>query len=289
MSRRILGQMRTRLARAGGSDAVLTLRDRAKAWRVPATERDAFAEVERYCMFVGYPRSGHSLTGSLLGAHPDIVVAHELDALRLVAAGLDRDRLFSLILANDRAFTRGGRRWEGYGYEVPGQWQGRYRRLRVIGDKKGGMSSLRIQRRPELLPLLEEVADVPVHLIHHVRNPFDNIATLSTRHGWPLGSTIELYFSLCATVCGCRGEVEPDRWIDVCHEELVASPRPVLTRLCQFLGLGIDVTYLDACAETVFESPRRSRDQVHWTATDVAQVQRGIERWDFLTGYGPDT
>jgi hypothetical protein len=240
-------------------------------------------------MFVGYPRSGHSLSGSLLDAHPDMVIAHELDALRLVAARVDRDRLFSLILANDRAFTGRGRRWEGYTYEVPGQWQGRVRRLRIIGDKKAGMSAFRLGRRPELLTRLQQVVEVPVHLVHHVRNPFDNIATLSTRHGWPLGSTIELYFSLCATVGWCRSEVGSDQWIDVRHEDLVASPRPALGRLCRFLGQEPDDGYLDACAAMVFDSPRRTRDQVHWTAHDVARVQRGVERWDFLAGYDRDT
>jgi hypothetical protein len=289
MSRRALRQLQARVDRAVRSDRALTARDRARAWRVPAPERAAFAGVERYCMFVGYPRSGHSLSGSLLDAHPDMVIAHELDALRLVAARVDRDRLFSLVLANDRAFTQRGRRWEGYAYEVPGQWQGRVRRLRVIGDKKAGMSTYRLGRRPELLASLQELVQVPVHLVHHVRNPFDNIATLSIRHGWPLGSAIELFFSLCATVSWCRAEIGAGRWIDVRHEDLVASPRPVLSGLCRFLGQEPDDGYLDACAAVLFDAPRRTRDQVRWTADDVARVRRGVERWDFLAGYDADT
>ena len=46
-----------------------------------------FETIQLYCMFVGYPRSGHSLVGTLLDAHPDIVIAHELDALRHIRAG----------------------------------------------------------------------------------------------------------------------------------------------------------------------------------------------------------
>jgi hypothetical protein len=89
-----------------------------------ARQRDLFDQVERYCMFLGYPRSGHSLVGSLLDAHPDVVIAHELDALRLLRLRFGRDQLYALILANDRSFTAAGRRWTGSDDTVPGGWQG---------------------------------------------------------------------------------------------------------------------------------------------------------------------
>ena len=38
-------------------------------------------EVERVCLFIGHPRSGHSLVGAMLDAHPDLCIAHELDML----------------------------------------------------------------------------------------------------------------------------------------------------------------------------------------------------------------
>ena len=41
-------------------------------------------------MFIGYPRSGHSLIGSLLDVHPNAIVAHELDALKFVGAGFGK-------------------------------------------------------------------------------------------------------------------------------------------------------------------------------------------------------
>src|SRR5688572_9593174 len=73
----------------------------------------ALADVRGYCMFVGYPRSGHSLVGSLLNAHPNVVIAHELDALKYVERGVSRGGLFSLILRRDRRFAEMGRRWTG--------------------------------------------------------------------------------------------------------------------------------------------------------------------------------
>lgn len=100
-------------------------------------ERKRFADIETYRMFVGYGRSGHSLVGALLDAHPEAVIAHELDAARYFRAGFTRNQVYWLILRNDRAFARGGAtaRIE-YTYAIPNQWQGRHRRLRVIGDTR---------------------------------------------------------------------------------------------------------------------------------------------------------
>ncbi len=86
---------------------------------VPATlgglrHAKTFDTVERFCLFIGYPRSGHSLVGSLLDAHPNVVLAHELDALRYVAAGYRRKQLYWMILRRDAEFTRSGRRWTGF-------------------------------------------------------------------------------------------------------------------------------------------------------------------------------
>jgi len=113
-------------------------------------------------MFVGYPRSGHSLIGSLLAAHPDMVIAHELDALRLPRLGFRRNQLYALILASDRSFTTAGRRRTGSDYTAPTRWRGTSRRLDVIGDKKGGQSTRRLHDRPELLDRLRRTVQVPV-------------------------------------------------------------------------------------------------------------------------------
>ena len=67
-----------------------------------------FEGVQAYVMFVGYPRSGHSLVGALLDAHPDAIVAHELDALKYLQAGFGRDQLFALLLRHQRAASPPG-------------------------------------------------------------------------------------------------------------------------------------------------------------------------------------
>ena len=248
--------------------------------------RRRFDDLQAYCMFIGYPRSGHSLLGALLDAHPEAVIAHEADVLRYVQAGFRRLQVFSLILENSRGY--GTRREIVYDYTVPGQWQGRYRRLRVIGDKKGGRSTRRLAASPKLLQRLRQTVGVPVRFVHVARNPFDNIATIFERSspGRGLDAAVSEYLALCATVQELRQRLGAGAMLDVRHETLLASPHQSLQQACAFLGLEEEPAYLDACAGILYAAPRRTRHHVEWPREQVDRVERAIERFEFLAGYG---
>ena len=88
--------------------------------------REAFQHLETFCTFIGYPRSGHTLIGSLIDAHPNALVADELNALRFIDAGFSRNQICYLMLRNSQKSAAAGRERTGYRYDVPGQWQGRH-------------------------------------------------------------------------------------------------------------------------------------------------------------------
>jgi len=245
-------------------------------------------DVEAYCMFLGYARSGHSLLGSLLDAHPNAVIAHELDALRYFRLGFTRKQVYSLILENSRRFAAGGCQAKvDYDYAVPNQYQGRYERLQVIGDKKGGRTTRRLAGNPALLERMRRRVGIRLRVIHVVRNPYDNIATMHHRtgEGRPLGEKVEYYLSLCETVSRLKQRLAPDELIDVRHEDVVARPEPSLTRVGTFLGLEMSTDYLRDCSSLLFPSPSRTRDRAPWTAALLDQVEREIQRHEFLQGY----
>jgi Sulfotransferase family len=244
-----------------------------------------FRDVRIYCMFIGYPRSGHSLLGALLDAHPRVVISHELDSLDLIGAGYGRLALFEAIIAHDAEFTRSGREWYGYDYRVPGEWQGRYDVLEVIGDKKGGGSTLLLAEHPDLLAGLRQVVKVPLRLIHHVRNPYDNVATIARRTSWTLDAALDHYLRLCSTVSSVLAGCDPTEVIEIRHEQLVQSLRPELGRVCEFLGVSPSPSYLDACASVVFPDARRTRDEAEWTPAAVDRVNAAIATYPFLSGY----
>ncbi len=244
-----------------------------------------FSDLERFCFFVGYARSGHTLVGTLLNAHPEMVVSHELDAVSYVRHSFRRSQLFSLILQRDQQFGSMGRNWSGYHYEVPDQFQGHFERLRVIGDKRARSSVLQIAKQPALLDKVRRTAKVPISVIHVTRNPFDNIATEARRHNMSLTQATEWYEQICKAVRVVRPLCDPAELVDVRYETFAAEPGPSLAELCGFLGVEASASYLEACAGIVWPSTNRTRDAVQWTTEERSGVERLIERYDVLHSY----
>lgn len=247
--------------------------------------RDALADLQSYLLFIGYPRSGHSLIGALLDAHPDMVVAHELDVLRYQAAGFDREQIAYLLIRNSELFASAGRGWGGYDYQVPGQWQGRFRKLRVLGDKKGGSTTLKLGLKPERLDHLEALFEQRARYLHVVRNPFDCIATIARRTGQDLDSVTGRFFEMCAINRSLKDRIPAERLFEIRHEDMLAQPAEQLRRICAFLQVAPEADYLAACAAIVTPARRPSREKLAWRAEQIAAVEDHIERYDFLAGY----
>ncbi len=255
------------------------LRSRARAER----ERATLAQLERFCLFVGYPRSGHSLVGSLLDAHPDVAISHELHVLRYLRYGFGRDQLLALILENAEQNAAAGRVQTGYGYAVPGMWQGRVRRLRVAGDKRGGTTVRKLVAQPERLETLRERMGVPLLLIHVVRNPFDSIArmALASPHRAPRELS-DHYFRMADGVARLR---ESESVRDVYHEAMIESPREELVALCDFLGAPAPDDYLDACAKIVWTRPQQTRREFAWPAGLREHIASRLGDYPFFARY----
>lgn len=271
------------------------LREDRQIWRMPwlwmasrhhaRLLRSEFLHTNTYAMFLGYPRSGHSLLGSLINAHPEALIAHELNALRYVQWGFPRDKLFALLVRRDHQFGQIGRRWSGYDYSIAGLWQGTWRKLRVIGDKRGGASTRLLHRRPYLLDKLRSRVGVPLRVFHHVRNPFDNIARMALVSGASLPAAVERYFRNVDWAMETIARLEPNELMDVYHERVTAEPRETLRAMLTHLGLDAEARWIDICARHVMPSPRRSRDEVEWPAALVRTVQQRIDAHAHLAGY----
>lgn len=237
-------------------------------------------------MFLGYPRSGHSLVGSLLDAHPDAVIAHELDALRYLRAGFSRNQIFALIVDNDRQFSEQGRQAKvDYTYAVPGQWQGRFRQLRVIGDKKGGHSTAALARDPKLVTRLRSRVGLPLRFVHVIRNPYDNIATIFARSPkGDLAGAVEHYLGLHRGVATVRQRLEPGEILDLHYEDLLEDPAGRLGELCSFLGLPPAEDYLADCAR-ILRPARPTRHQAPWTPALRQRVAAAAQADPRLASY----
>jgi hypothetical protein len=248
-----------------------------RSWRGPPLD-----DVEAFCIFIGYARSGHSLIGSILNAHPEVVISHELDAVRFVEKGFSRDQLFALILERDRVFGTMDRTWSGYDYNVAGQFQGRFERLRVIGDKRGRTTALELGRRPELVERLRAKVGVPLRAVHITRNPFDNIAAESVRRKISLGAATEWFEQSCRGVAAARPRLAPGELIDLAHEKFSEDPTRSIIELCAFFGVEAYPSFVGDAASIVWPGTRKRRDAVSWSAEERGAVEALIDRYDFL-------
>jgi hypothetical protein len=242
-------------------------------------------KIRTYCMFIGYPRSGHTLIGSLLDAHPEIIVAQELGVLKYLLAGFNKWQIYYLLIRNSRRFTDDGRAWASYAYNVQGQWQGKYRDLRVVGDKQGGGAVLRLKTRPWLFERLMQTMGEDIRFFHVIRNPYDNITTISRKNRLTLEQGIDYYFSLCETVQRCREKIPGDKIFEIRHETFVQSPRENLKEMCSFLNVGVSQDYLNDCAGIVFPSPKKTRLSGKWDRERIGAVKSRMRQFPYLDGY----
>ena len=161
---------------------VTKIRDYVTSYYPSLNFGEAFEDVQTYFLFIGIGRSGTTLIGSLLDAHPNVIVANQQNALRYFQSGIfKRRQVYYLLLENSRKnAVRGRKGGGGYSYAVPNQWQGRFSNIKVIGDKSMSAYAVsRLHAKPWLLERVSRMTGAKVRLIHIIRNPYDTITTRS--------------------------------------------------------------------------------------------------------------
>jgi hypothetical protein len=247
-----------------------------------------------FCCFVGHGRSGGTLVGALLNAHPNIVMSNELNALRRLATGLTAKQLYRVIcLVSARQVRRGSMGGGGYSYAVKNQWQGRHKDLSVIGDRKAGATAYEVVRNPRLLEILDRKVQLRKKFIHVIRNPFDTITTTFhktlPRPGESpddhLSREITNYFVRCSAVRLIDQTFGADSIYYLHHEQLIADPMKQLKALCEFVGVEPIVDYLNDCSAILQKSPNQSRKLLAWPERHIAAMYQGMENCPWLCGY----
>ncbi len=244
-----------------------------------------------YCLFLGHARSGHSILGALLDAHAQVALSDELDALKYVSAGFSRDQVLwlSVQVARDQAARQRQKRGRGgkvYSYEVPGQWQGRTRDLRVVGDSNAGGTVRALSKDHQLLSRLQTLmGGLDLRFVNVARNPYDNIATMMLRSGRSFESAFERYFENWELIEQLAERIGPQPIHTVRHEDLVTAPRESLAGVTRFLGVEPSVEYLDACAAVLYDSPARSRHSVSWSPEQRSRIDARTAGFTALQGY----
>jgi len=246
--------------------------------------RREFDQLQSFCMFIGYPRSGHTIVGALLDAHPDVILSTGGKAAYLVERGYRPLQIYSILIDRSQYLAASGVDRGGYFYNVQNQWQGRYRDLKVIGDKYGA-DGLRIGENDRLWLRLQHLAGGCVRFLHVVRNPYDIISSMRKRRNMSLEQRADLFFIKAEQAARSITRIGAQAVLEVRHESFVTDVRSELNRVCSFLGVQTTADYLDDCAAIVYSSPRQSRFSSPWTPELIASVAERMQAFDFLDGY----
>jgi hypothetical protein len=252
--------------------------------------RRAFHDVEHFVLFIGYPHSGSTLVGSLLNAHPDVVISQEANILQYVKPGVTRQQLFALVLEGDRRFAAVGRRWMHIDYSLPGTHQGTFDHLRVIGDKMAQRASRQIHADPSVLDRLRRTVRVPIRVLYLTRNPFDNIASIASpsmtqRPPKPLSEVVERYRDLAVAVDDVRRRLKSDELLTLSYESVSADPAGRMADICRFIGVDATESFLETCARTIRPGASRSRDRISWPPEERRGVEELIATHPTLEAY----
>ena len=268
--------------------------------------------IRKFVLFVGRARSGSSILGTLLDAHPHVIVSNEL-GLKFLEKPWSKTSLFNDLYSESVHDFHGSRRDTGKGYSlgVKGLWQGRYDDyIEVIGDKcAGAVLGLYLADKEKFVKYyyhLQQKLLVPILFIVPLRNPFDIIATralsakiqgsyaklkrLNATKKVSLDSQTMLrninfaldYFDSREEMIDLIGR---DNVLDVHNCDLVNDPRGSIARIFEFLEVEISENYLDVCSAKVFKSVSRSRDVLEWTPEQIETVEKRMKKHKVLDRY----
>ena len=260
--------------------------------------------VNRFLFFVGYARSGQSIVASMLDAHPHVVIAHEYSLFRKwqqdPETHSDKHWLFNTLYTNSKHNTEDGLQAQqatknDYVLAIPGSWQGRYdNSISVIGDKSGEMTAQFFRKSKENFTKfyneMKKTVQVPISIIHIIRNPYDNIATMLLQKVNETGKYVSMeaqiasYFEQVHSVVEMINTVHLNV-IEVHNSDMIAKPKIVMRTLCDKLRISCSEQFLQVCAHRTFSSESKSRHLVKWTQYLIDVVAQNIQKYDHLKRY----
>jgi len=267
-----------------------------------------FDNVNRFVMFFGFARSGHSWIGSLLDASPNALIGNEVDALGMYNTKISKTETFSK-LARSSFFCGKYDRLQAYNYTIPGLWQGKVRdKLEVIGDKRGGKSTdtlLQLGSNPwenerdaraqkKYFDGFLRYLKVEPRIIVVLRNPFDMIATklLRTieneeRQRHPMneerlrhlmnelvGSTLREYKEVLWAV---KNLGDPRQWHVMTMENFATNTEKELLSLCKFTGVDCPPDMIAKVVEKTHHEVHHTKHMIQWKSSQEKVVSDYIK------------
>ena len=268
--------------------------------------------VETFVIFVGYPRSGHSFIGSVLDAHPNMIISHEYFLMKRCTEKIrfgenifqDKFSLFNSLYKNSAVSSKCGWRSDkgtkkGYNLGISGLWQGSFSQLKIIGDKSGARTCIVINQDNGCLQLMSRTLNTSITAVHVVRNPYDMIATdISYKLTKMKGSSMlhrsinpssrlqmniaRYIFNLSQAVVKVTKEI---KLLEIHIEDYIKSPNTSLAKICSGFGVPCPKNYMEECYKKTYTTVARSRDNIEWDPAVLEFISEEMKKYPFFQGY----
>lgn len=241
-------------------------------------------QLERFLLIIGNARSGSTILGAVLDAHPEVVVANETQESANFWRGLDGESIRHGILANAEEQAVAGRISSGYKYQV-GAAPSAKANIRVLGDKIWNPATLLLHGDHGLIPSLEKRVGAPIVVISAVRDIFDTVTTMHRRSGAPITDRLRWFAAHCEAVAAIGERLPPNQFMHVHHEDLVLQPEDEIEKCCRLLGVYYEASHAVEVKKVLFKRPKRPRDHVLWSPCDIDEARAIIHHFPWLSRY----
>ena len=281
--------------------------------------QEDIGNVKKMLIFAGHQRSCHSIVGSIIDAHPNVIMAPKFNPfVKYVNSSEElpaKEKLFQYFYdAAQRSMRANGIRnkdSKGYTLTVDGLYQGMFKdKVDVIGSI--GANSKIYSQNPEefhtLFNIMHKEVGVPIYVIRVIRNPYDIIATASLYEYYDHPEVLDLkkqqsegklksrvhvdeqlerfsghYFRL---LNGSEGVISlGDHHFDISCEGLIDNPKQMIMDICDFLQLECSEDYVTKCAAKVFPSKSTTRKIVEWPSDILEYIETSAKEFPYLKEY----
>jgi len=209
----------------------------------------------------------------MLDMHPLIGIAHQVNALNYE----DKDMLFNALL---------GRMYSTETLDG----------IDVIGTKSGHQTMKHLLRNPDYsLDKFKALIDMPLKIIHIVRNPFDNLSTWVNRAKEEhqrkgidkpeidiLNAKIAHYYEVNQKI---QEVIDTEDVFTYRLDRLIKKPGKTVKAIYEFLEVPFNGEIVTQAKSMIYEKQRITRESISWNDDTVKDVMKIIEEFDFLKGY----
>lgn len=240
-------------------------------------------KVKYFLMFMGYPRSGHTLVASILNAHPNVMCSNQQYIIQNIG-----NKDFNAIKAQIVEGTPRGK-WNPNAYIEPLKQD-----IMVIGDKTGHRTIEHLISHPEDLDKLKKIIPWKIKWVHVVRNPYDCLATWVNKnvanrpkvprvtHEMEFNTVIEKYANLNYKIQELK---RTEAVITIPHERVIRFIDKSLDALCKVFEIKKDPEWRKRVIQKKWKEPRITRRNIQWTPQMLAKVKKLTKQYNWLKGY----